>query len=525
MSEKERTLGRLEAQAEHSLFVRQVALPLRRFIQTEERSGWPLLVATLAALAWANSPWSDGYAGLWKTTIAVDLSFVRLAHDLKGWVNDAVLPLFFFVIGVEIKHELVQGELSRWRRAALPLAMAFGGILAPAAIYLACTTGTQVARGWAVPVATDVAFALAVLALLGRRVPYPLKVIVLAFAVIDDIGGVLIIALFYSQQIAAWPLILATTVLALIAALAVAGVRSTALFILLGLIVWFVVLESGVHATIAGVVLGLLVPARAALSREDFLGQARELMARYEDARDRENEETEAGNRSTTGPDARDEQYRILGQIDELSAATEAPSERYLRLVNPWVTYVVLPVFAFANAGVVLSAGMLGDLLTAPHARGILLGLVIGKPLGIFVAAVLAVRLRLAELPNDLDRRHVLGMGLVAGIGFTVALFMNELAFRGSPETLEQGKVAIFLASLLAGCFALLLLARGRGVDLETVRGGRKKARPRRARAALKEDVAGSMDLWPSSCELVFRVVLAAVLGAVLKSGDDEPEG
>jgi len=357
------------------------------FVHVEVLSGIVLAVATLAALVWANLA-EVGYEDLWHTELPLDL-------DLRHAVNDGLMALFFFVVGLEIKREVIEGDLRDRRAAALPVAGAIGGMIVPAAIYLAVNLGGDGADGWAIPMATDIAFALAVLAVVGTRAPRELKVFLLALAIVDDIGAILVIALFYAEDLAPAWLLGAMALTALIAALHRAGVSQPAVHVVLALLLWWCTYESGVHATIAGVVLGLLVP---------------------------------------VGPGLRRLEDRL----------------------HPISSFAVVPVFALANAGVVLSSDTVDAALSSAVAWGVLLGLVIGKPLGILAAAALAVRLRIAALPDGLGLRHLGGVAAIAGIGFTVSLFVAELSFEG--QVLGEAKLAILAASLVAGLLGALFI-------------------------------------------------------------------
>ncbi len=431
----------MEAQAERSPLARRVLLPVQEFFHTERTGAVLLLFAAVAALAWANSPWRASYESVWQVQVGLDLGGARLVEDVRHWVNDGLMALFFYVVGLEIKHELLRGSLSSARRAALPAAAALGGMVAPAALYLGFNAGSAGARGWGVPMATDIAFAVGVLALLGSRIPGQVRSFLLALAIVDDIGAILVIAIFYTEHLSLPSLGLAALLAGAIWTLTRLRLRMVPVYVLLAALLWLAVFESGVHATLAGVVLAALTPTVASYSRQQLdreVGQvARELkLADAEGHRDR--------------ADA------LLGRLAEIAQGTEAPLHRLERLLHPWTSYLVLPLFALANAGVQVSGGTLAEAILSPIVLGIVVGLVVGKPIGISLAAWLTVRFGLAALPAGMSYRMLVGVGVVAGIGFTVSLFIAGLAFDGA--RLELAKTGILGASSLAGMAGYVLL-------------------------------------------------------------------
>lgn len=432
----------LEVRADQARFTRKVYLPLQTFIKVEWVGSVLLLLAAVTALAWANSPWADAYHHLWEITLTLDLAFLRLEHDLHHWVNDGLMAVFFFVVGLEIKRELLHGDLSSPKRAALPIVAAVGGMAVPAALYVALNPSGPGATGWGIPMATDIAFALGVLGLLGRRLPSRLRVFLLALAIVDDLGAILVIAVFYTAELAPAALGVAALLVGLVLAMRAAGVRSVLAYAFVGFFVWAAVHESGVHATLAGVLLGVLTPSKPLVRRDDFAAEAEPVFQRFRSA-------VEAGDHDTT--------EGALGRLEELTVGTESPLERLERRVHPWSAYLVLPLFALANSGVELSGPAIRAAADSSVTLGIALGLVLGKLLGVTGASWLAVRAGLATLPEGVRWVHVAGAGLLAGIGFTVALFITQLAFV-DPELVAQGKIGILGASLLAGVGGYLLL-------------------------------------------------------------------
>jgi NhaA family Na+:H+ antiporter len=412
---------------------RNLGRPVMRFLHIEAAGGILLLAGTVVALTWANSPWSASYRDLWATEIAVDVGGHLVAEDLRHWVNDGLMALFFFVVGLEIKQELVTGHLSRLREALLPAVAALGGMVVPALIYAAINIGGDGSAGWGIPMATDIAFALGVLALLGERVPASLKILLLALAIVDDIGAIAVIAVFYSDDIHAGWALTALTGLALIAVLTKVRVWYIPVYTALGFAVWFATLESGIHATIAGVALGLLCPAKSLLPAGDAAAIAGEL----------------SDDQQVTVAEIRTVSFRLRESV--------SVAERLQDLLHPWTSYVVIPVFALANAGVELSSGAIGDATTSPITVGVVAGLLIGKFVGITGAVFLATRAGVAALPAGVTMRQIGGMAMLAGIGFTVSLFISGLAFDIAALDAEA-KIGILAASTLAAVAGSLLL-------------------------------------------------------------------
>ena len=426
-----------------TLLPQRILLPVQEFIQTEVAGGIVLLVAAAVALIWANSPWNDSYFDLWRDTqISVDFHIFSASEDLQHWANDLLMVVFFFVVGLEIKRELLHGELAGPRKAALPAAAALGGMAVPALIYIALNTGENSVDGWGIPMATDIAFALGVLALVGKRIPSRLRVFLLALAVVDDIGAIVVIAVFYTDTLALDSLGIAAAVVALIVVLQAFGVRGTMLYLLLGLCLWAAVYQSGVHATIAGVILGLLTPAQARIDPATYAASMDDLLRDYRQATEDSDEER----REAT-----------LGEIEELTTGRSAPLERLERLLHPWSSFVVIPIFALANAGIDLSGGVLSDAATSSVTYGVALGLIAGKLAGVLGVTWLAVRLRLADLPAGVTWPHLLGVALLAGIGFTVSLFISGLAFERA-ELVDEAKIGVFAASIVAGAAGFAFL-------------------------------------------------------------------
>jgi len=418
----------------------QIVDPVGRFLQVEASSGILLLAMAVVALAWANSPWASSYQNLLHTPISLALGEHVFSHSLHFWINEILMVVFFFVVGLEVRREMYEGALSEPRRAALPVAAALGGMLVPAAIYLSFNSDSPAGNGWGVPMATDIAFAVGVLALLGRRVPKALRLLLLALAIIDDIGAILAIALFYSSGVALSGFAVVGLGVVTVVVMQRVGVRNAFSYVAPGVLIWSGMLLAGIHPTIAGVILGLLTPARSWFSHDRFLA---ETALALDSVRRR-------------APSMKDPR-QLLPDLERITVAgREAlpPVTRIEAALHPWVAFAIMPLFALANAGVPL--GGLGDGLSASTgvALGVGLGLVVGKPLGVVVCSWLAVRLGVASLPQGVTWGGVLVVGCVAGIGFTMSLFIGALAF-SDPATLAVAKLAVLAGSALAGVVGL----------------------------------------------------------------------
>ena len=427
--------------------------PFQTFFGLESASGILLLAAAVLALVWANSPWATAYFRLWETHFVAGGGGLVIDKSLHHWINDGLMAVFFFVVGLEIKRELLVGELASPKKAALSVAAAIGGMVAPALLYVALNAGGVGAAGWGIPMATDIAFALGVLALLGSRVPLALKVFVTAIAIVDDLGAVLVIAFFYTAELSWTALGVAAVVMGLLVLLNRLGARSTTPYVLLGLVLWVAFLKSGVHATVAGVLLALTIPARRRIDAPEFLRRAQLFVAEFA-------EDVKPGRTEPTA-DQRD----AVHSLEVAAEAVETPLTRLEHALHPWVAFFIMPVFALANAGVTLG-GDLGAVLTSPVALGIILGLFVGKQVGILVFSWLAIRLGLAALPAGVGWRQVWGVGLLCGIGFTMSLFIASLAFP-DPALLDVSKIGILAASLVSGGAGALVLVWTGGASAE----------------------------------------------------------
>ena len=402
--------------------------PLRDFLHTEAAGGALLVAAAVAALAWANSPWSGAYNALWESKATIEIAGHGLSLDLRHWVNDGLMAIFFLIVGLEIKREMTSGHLAGRRAAALPIAAAIGGMVVPAAIYLAIAGGTE-PMGWGVPMATDIALAIGVLALAGSGVPASLRAFLLGLAVVDDIGAIIVIAVFYSEGVSFSWLAIAMGALAVLLAARQWGVSQLGVYIALGTMMWFALHEAGVHPTLAGVICGLLTPVKP---------------RQVQDLVDIE----ELADLSTV------EHARATAGIARNSVSTVEWLEH---LLHPWTSYLIVPLFAFANAGIEVSSNSLRDAFRSPIMWGVLAGLLVGKPLGVMLAVKFAAKSGVADRPEGTSTRQLLGAGHAAGIGFTVAIFIAELAFETEKHQ-DDAKMAILIASLLSGLLAFGVL-------------------------------------------------------------------
>jgi NhaA family Na+:H+ antiporter len=425
--------------------LRRTRLPFQRFFRAESASGTLLLATAVVALGWANSPWAEAYFRLWEVEVSVGAEALGLTLSLQHWINDGLMVAFFFLVGLEIKREILVGELASVRQAALPIAAALGGMLVPAGIYMLLNAGTAAERGWGIPMATDIAFALGVLALLGKRVPIGLKVFLAALAIVDDLGAVIVIALFYTGELAWNALGLAGIVLVALIIINRLDVRHPGPYALLGIVLWLAFLRSGVHATLAGVVLAMTIPARTRIDAKSFVALGRAYLDEFEAAG--------AGGRRLLPTPA---QQAALRGLEQAAEDVQAPLQRIEHGLQAWVSFGIIPLFALANAGVAV-IGNLAASLTHPVALGVALGLLIGKPIGILCFTWLAIRTGLAVPPAGVGTGHLVGVSLLGGIGFTMSLFIANLAF-GTTDALAIAKIGILSASTVAGIAGLTVL-------------------------------------------------------------------
>jgi len=421
--------------------------PIVEFLRLEAASGILLVACALTALIWANSIYASSYTELWATQVVVAVGSFEISKPLLLWINDGLMAVFFFLVGLEIKREILVGELSDLKSASLPIAAAIGGMVVPAGVYAMLNAGGPGVRGWGVPMATDIAFALGVLALIGSRVPLALKIFLAAFAIVDDIGAVLVIALFYTSQIYWAYLAVAGVILVGLILLNLSGARAPVGYTILGVALWVCFLKSGVHATVAGVLFAMTIPARTRMNPDLFVERGRELLKRFDAAGEH-------------GPQVvlNEDRQQVVHRLERSCQDIQMPVERIENTLHPYVTLGIVPIFALANAGVQLSGPPM-ELMTSPITLGVILGLIIGKPIGITFFSWLAVKIGLAVLPEGVGWRQVFGVGILGGIGFTMSLFIAELAFIDM-EHLTEAKFGILMASLIAGVVGFLLLKK-----------------------------------------------------------------
>lgn len=434
---------------------RAIVEPVQDFIRLEIASGVVLLVATVAALLWANSPWDSEYFDLWHSVVSLDLSFLTLEEDLQHWVNDGLMAVFFFVVGLEIKRELVHGELNSTRKAVLPAAAALGGMIAPAAIFAAFNAGGEGGEGWGIPMATDIAFALGVLALLGKGIPSQLRVFLLALAIVDDIGAILVIAVFYTESLDTTALGIAALLIVAVLVMQRGGIRAINPYWVIGIAFWVAVYQSGIHATLAGVLLGLLTPSKPFVSHDEYSQEANRLLIEFSEAQEAADE---------------DRIEATIGEIERVTARAQSPLERLENTIHPWSSFVIVPLFALANAGLVINSDLVSDAASNPVTHGIVAGLVAGKLGGILLMSWLTVRLGIAELPAGVRWSHVAGVAMLAGIGFTVSLFITDLAFSNEPP-LNEAKIGVLVASTIAATIGFAFLRALGGPSASTGEG------------------------------------------------------
>lgn len=433
----------------------RVSMTFERFASLSAASGVLLLAVTVVAMVWANSPLAHIYHYLFEElTLSVTLGSIGWSAHTVHWINDLLMAVFFFMVGLEIKREVLFGELSSVKRAALPLIAALGGMIAPGTIYALINRGGDGMHGWGIPTATDIAFALGVMALLGSRIPTGLRVFLTTLAVADDLGALLVIAIFYTDSPNLTNLLIAGGALLVMFIMNRAGVRWPVLYLIVGGVVWWFIHHSGVHATIAGVVTAMSIPSR---SREDL---ARFALFARESAQSLEKSPHQRG-ALLSG-----DQQEVISGIEDACEKAQSPMQRLEHSLVPWVSFLIVPLFALANAGVPLATGDTSptDLLRSPECLGVALGLLLGKPIGIFVASFIGVKLGLGALPSGVTFKHVHGAAWLGGIGFTMSLFIASLAFvkNGAPDPaqLNAAKIGILLGSAVAAIVGLVLLAR-----------------------------------------------------------------
>lgn len=424
----------------------KIATPFEHFLHAQTTTGLVLMCTTVLALILANSALADAYAHIFHTIVNIEVGSWGLSHTIHHWINDGLMAIFFFIIGLEIKREILSGELSDLRVAILPILAAVGGMVIPALIYLAINNGTDAANGWGIPMATDIAFAISALVLLGKRVSTPLVTFLVALAIVDDLGAVLVIALFYTEQIHANFLFLAFVMFTLMIILNRFGVYNPLTYFTVGLVMWYFMLESGVHATIAGVIAAFSIPSKPKRTLDTFSKHVNNLLEEFKSYPLKKKIVLH------------EDQKAILQNIKDKIDAVNPPASRLEHSLHLPVSLVVIPLFALANAGIAIDFSSFGSTFLEPVSLGIFSGLVLGKVIGIAGVASLAIKLKVAKLPEGSTMSQIFGVAFLGGIGFTMSIFVADLAFLGNNALLFQAKVGILSASLFAGLFGFLWL-------------------------------------------------------------------
>jgi len=425
---------------------RQALTPLEAFVHEEASSGLLLMACTIIALVLANSALYPLYDAVLHHTFTIGGGVFSVSHSLQHWINDGLMALFFFMVGLEIKREILVGELADRRQAILPIAAAIGGMIFPALIYAAINNGTEAISGWGVPMATDIAFAMGVLALLGKRIPRPLVGFLLALAIVDDIGAVLVIAAFYTEQVNGLALLFAGFAFVMLVVSNFAGIRRPLPYFFFGILLWLGMLESGIHATLAGVITALTVPANSLCQATPFVRGMRQLNTQFE--------ETEQEHKSIM---QNIKQQKVLQSMENYIHSMESPLQRMEHNLHIWVSFLIIPIFALANAGIPIDFSTLSQTFSNPVTIGVMAGLIAGKLIGIFLFSWLVLKLRISRLPKGVTMPQIASVSLLAGIGFTMSIFIGGLAFTNDSHLLNA-KIGILTASLIAGCAGYIAL-------------------------------------------------------------------
>jgi NhaA family Na+:H+ antiporter len=422
--------------------------PFDRFVQMESSSGILLILCTVAAMTWANSSYSDSYHALWQVPFSFGPEALKLTKPLILWINDGLMAIFFFVVGLEIKREIVAGELSTFKQAVLPVGAALGGMIMPAGIFLLLNHGHPGSEGWGIPMATDIAFSLGVLSLLGARIPLTIKVFLTAFAIVDDLGAVIVIALFYSTGVNLALLGIAALLLGLMFLFNYLNVRSLAAYLIPGLIMWYLFLKSGVHPTVAGVLGAFAIPINPLVRAGEFVASMRENLALFEKSEGKRNTEKLLSH----------EQLNAMDDLHEELVKVQSPLQRIEHSLHGWVSFFIMPVFAFANAGVTIEGNLL-ESLTRPLSIHIAVGLFAGKLIGISGFTYITAKIFRTRLPEGVRWAHFAGAAMLGGIGFTMSLFITGLAYQDA-ALIADAKIGILTGSLLSGLLGYLYLRK-----------------------------------------------------------------
>jgi len=424
----------------------KIATPFEHFIHAQTTTGIILMFMTVLALILANTPLTESYTHFFHTKVDFSIGSWSLSHSIHHWINDGLMAIFFFIVGLEIKREILIGELSTFKDAILPIVAAIGGMILPALIYLSINYGTEASVGWGIPMATDIAFAISILVLLRKNVSPALVTFLVALAIVDDLGAVIVIAVFYTQEIHLLPLSLAFTAFGILIAFNRFGIHNVLPYFAVGLTMWFFMLESGVHATIAGVIAAMAIPSKPKHTPIDFSVHVNNLLQEYDSYP------------VATDHTTHEQQKAILQNIKDRINAVGSPATRLEHSLHLPVSLIVIPLFALANAGISIDFASIGNTVLEPVSLGIIAGLIAGKVLGIFGVAFLAIKLNIAKLPANSNMSQIFGVAFLGGIGFTMSIFVSDLAFLGDETFIFQAKVGILVASLFSGLFGYIWL-------------------------------------------------------------------
>jgi len=420
-----------------------ILTPFQKFIKIESLSGILLLVTTLIALLWANSPYADSYQSLWQYKVGFSTPFFELQKPLILWINDGLMAIFFFLIGLEIKREFLIGELNSMKKIAFPLFGALGGMLVPVLFFLFLNDNPETLKGWGVPMATDIAFSLAVLNVLGSRVPLSLKIFLTAFAIVDDIGAVLVIALFYSSNIDLTLLFSAFSLLAILYFIAYKGFYSKYLIVGFGVIIWTLFLKAGIHPTLAGILLAFSVPVRQKVDTPEFINNLVEIADKIKNAR------------ITEDPVLTKEQIEEIDNLEYWTERYQSPLQRLEHNLHGWIAYFIIPIFALANAGVAFNNAVALDVQLITN---LIICLVVGNSVGIPTVIFIAKKLKFIEVPEDISVQQIIGVAFLAGIGFTMSIFISGLAFQDAPMYMDSAKIGILIGSFISAIIGFTIL-------------------------------------------------------------------
>ena len=422
---------------------KQLLSPFQKFVQLQSSSGILLLATTIIALVWANSAFAESYQDFWQYELGFVSDSFELTKPLILWVNDGLMAIFFFLIGLEIKREFMIGELNSVKKIMFPLIGAIGGIALPVLIYVVLNQNPDTLKGWGIPMATDIAFSLAIIKVLGNRVPLSLKIFLTAFAIVDDLGAVLVIAVFYSSSLNFVLLGSALGLLAIIYIMSYKGYYSEMFIIISGFVVWLLFLKAGLHPTLAGILMAFAVPVRQKINTTEFTDQLEAIVHNIKESR------------VLQKPVLSSEQLQLIDDLEDWAEKYQSPLQHFEHALHDWVAYLIIPIFALANAGVALSGG---EGLETALVINIMICLVLGKSIGISLVVFLARKLKLIEVPEDITNKQIIGVSFLAGIGFTMAIFIAGLAFNSSPEYVDSAKIGILIGSLISAIIGFIIL-------------------------------------------------------------------